>query len=202
MLYGVGFILLGYLFSTQIQQIAAALAKVGVGALGVVVGLGAVYIGFKYWERQRILRELRMARITVEELHRKQDAGEELVILDLRPGMELDLDPSLVPGAIHLGADEVERRHHEIPRDREVIVYCSCPNEVSSARVALLLYRKGVTRVRPLLGGIDAWRGRNYPLERVSGPPKDLRTNSPIPQADAPVAPSTLVDDNSTRRAA
>ena len=61
--------------------------------------------------------------------------------------------------------DEVERRQQEIPRDRDIILYCSCPNEVSSARAALLLHRRGILRVRPLLGGIDAWRERNYPTE-------------------------------------
>ena len=132
----------------------------------------ALYIGLKFWQRQRILRELRMARITVAELRQKQDAGEDLVILDLRSSVELNLDPSLIPGAVHLAVDEVEHRHHEIPRDREVIVYCSCPNEESSARVALLLHRKGVVRVRPLLGGIDAWRALNFPWEPTSRPPK------------------------------
>jgi rhodanese-related sulfurtransferase len=61
--------------------------------------------------------------------------------------------------------DEVERRQKEIPRDRDVILYCSCPNEVTSARVALLLHRKGIMRVRPLLGGIDAWRELKYPMD-------------------------------------
>jgi rhodanese-related sulfurtransferase len=61
--------------------------------------------------------------------------------------------------------EEVERRQQEIPRDRDIILYCSCPNEVTSARVALLLHRKGILRVRPLLGGIEAWRERNYPTE-------------------------------------
>ncbi len=164
------FILLGYLFRNQIQKLTTALASMGGSALGVAVGLVTLYIGFKYWQRQRILRELRMARITVSELRERQAAGENLVILDLRPGVELHLDPSLIPGAVHLAVDEVEQRHQEIPRDREVIVYCSCPNEVSSARVALLLHRKGITRVRPLLGGIDAWRELNYPLETASFP--------------------------------
>jgi rhodanese-related sulfurtransferase len=162
------------LFSNQIQQLAAALAHIGGSLLSLIVGLGVIYIGFKYWQRQRILRKLRMARITAAELRRKQIAGEEVVIIDLRPGEDLALDPSLIPGAIHLGMEEIEHRHQEIPRDREVIVYCSCPNEVSSARVALSLHRRGVTRVRPLLGGIDAWRGLNYPLETVSRPPKPV----------------------------
>jgi rhodanese-related sulfurtransferase len=71
--------------------------------------------------------------------------------------------------------DEVEHRQQEIPRDRDIILYCSCPNEVSSARIALLLQRKGFSRVRPLLGGIDAWRERNYPTElRAAGVTLDV----------------------------
>ena len=202
LLYGGGFICLGYVFSNQIQEIAAALARVGVGALGLVLALGVGYIGFKYWERQRILRKLRMARITAAELRQRQAAGEELVILDLRPGEELDLDPSGIPGAVHLAMEEVEHRHQEIPRDREVIVYCSCPNEVSSARVALQLHRKGITRVRPLLGGIDAWRDRNYPLEPTPHPPKGLSAISPIPQAAVPFDRGPALEDDATRRAA
>jgi len=129
-----------------------------------------------------------MARITAAELRRKQVAGEEVVIIDLRSGEDLALDPSLIPGAVHLGMEEIEHRHQEIPRDREVIVYCSCPNEVSSARVALSLHRRGVTRVRPLLGGIDAWRELNYPLEPASRPRKSL----------TPIHPGAAAQDKPT----
>jgi membrane protein DedA with SNARE-associated domain/rhodanese-related sulfurtransferase len=170
LLYVGCFILAGVLFSRQLEQVINALAGLGHGALGVVIGLAALYIGYKYYQRQRLLHELRMARITVDELHQKQEAGENLIILDLRSRLELDQDPALIRGAIHLAIEEVELRHHEIPRDRDIILYCSCPNEVSSARVALQLQRKGIARVRPLLGGIDAWRERNYPTQpRVGG---------------------------------
>src|SRR5205814_3194825 len=119
----------------------------------------------KYYQRQRLLEELRMARITVDELRQKQEAGENPVILDLRSHAELERNPALIHGALHMTLDEVQVRQREIPRDRDIILYCSCPNEVTSARVALLLQRKGILRVRPLLGGIDAWRERNYPTE-------------------------------------
>jgi rhodanese-related sulfurtransferase len=111
-----------------------------------------------------------MARITVDELHQKQEAGENPIILDLRSQLELEQDSSLIRGARHMTMDEVQLRHQEIPRDREIVLYCSCPNEVSSAKIALQLHRKGISRVRPLLGGIAAWRERNYPTElRGSG---------------------------------
>jgi membrane protein DedA with SNARE-associated domain/rhodanese-related sulfurtransferase len=165
LLYGGCFLALGFLFSNQIHEIASAISQIGGSALSLIGGLLAVYIGFKYWRRWRLLRELRMARITVNELRQKQVAGENLVILDLRSRAALEEDPSIIQGAIHLNVDDLENRHHEIPRDRDIVVYCSCPNEVTSARVALLLRSKGIVRVRPLLGGIDAWRELNYPLE-------------------------------------
>jgi membrane protein DedA with SNARE-associated domain len=164
-LHGGCFILVGVLFSQQLEQVINALAGLGRSAFGVLAGLVALYIAYRYFQRHRLLRELRIARITVDELHQKQEAGENPVILDLRPHVELEQDPSLIRGALHMSMEEVERRQHEIPRDRDVILYCSCPNEVSSARVALALRRNGIMRVRPLLGGIDAWRERNYPTE-------------------------------------
>jgi len=130
-----------------------------------VIALVTLYIGYKYYQRRRLLIELRMARITVDELHRKIEAGENLVILDLRPNSELDQEPLLIRGALHITLDELQLRHEEIPRDRDVVLYCSCPSEESSARAALLLRRNGIARVHPLLGGFDAWRERNYPTE-------------------------------------
>jgi rhodanese-related sulfurtransferase len=113
-----------------------------------------------------------MARITADELYQMQEAGENPFVLDLRSQLEFEQDSSLIRGALHMSVDEVHRRHVDIPRDRDVILYCSCPNEVTSARVALLLRRKGVSRVRPLLGGIDVWRRCNYPTElRIIGGP-------------------------------
>jgi membrane protein DedA with SNARE-associated domain/rhodanese-related sulfurtransferase len=182
LLYGGTFILVGVLFSHQLDQVIAALASLGGNALTVIVALAAAYIGFKFYQRQRLIKELRMARITVDELHQRQEAGEQPVILDLRSLSEIERDPAMIRGARHATMEDVDRRHGEIPRDREIVLYCSCPNEVSSAKLALLLRRKGITRVRPLLGGIDAWRERNYPTElRIIGvantPIDDLKSN-------------------------
>ena len=125
LLYGGCFILVGVLFSHQLEQIIDAAAGLGGGALGVVVGLAALYIGYKYFQRHRLLSELRMARITVDELHQKLETGENPIILDLRSQAELERDPALIRGARHITMDEVQARQHEIPRDRDIILYCS-----------------------------------------------------------------------------
>lgn len=164
-LYAGCYILVGVLFSRQLEQIINAFAGLGRGALGVVFALFALYIGYRYWQRQRLLSELRMARITVDELHQRQEAGESLLILDLRSHFELDQDPAVIRGAWHVTMDELRLRQQDIPRDRDIVLYCDCPNEVSSARMALRLRQEGILRVRPLLGGIAAWRKRNYPTD-------------------------------------
>jgi len=164
LLYAGSYILLGYLFRDQIEQIAAALAGLGKSALLVLAFLIAAYLGFKLWRRQMLLRELRMTRITVAELRQKLDAGENPLIFDLRanPGGGEEL---IIPGAVRISMDDIGKCSAEIPHDRDIIVYCACPNEVSAARVALKLRQKGFTRVRPLKGGIDAWRAHHAQMQ-------------------------------------
>lgn len=165
MLYTGCFLLLGVLFSSQLQRVADALDQLGKGALVLLGGLFAAYIAFKYIQRQRVLRKLRIARITAEELRQRQEVGGDVFIVDLRSPMAVQSDPYRIPGARHLLLDDVEKWLPNIPRDQEVVLYCSCPNEASAARAAFILYKRGITRVRPLLGGMDAWRELNYPLE-------------------------------------
>jgi membrane protein DedA with SNARE-associated domain/rhodanese-related sulfurtransferase len=164
-LYGGCLLGLGYVFNRQIDQILAALGRIGGSALGLLAVLIALFIAYKFWQRQRLLHELRTARITVSELRAMLQAGKAPPIFDLRSNAAVEEDPLLIQGAVHVGMEEIELRLNQFPRDQEIIVYCSCPNEVTSARFALQLKRKGFTRVRPLQGGIDAWREQNYPLE-------------------------------------
>ena len=170
-LYCGSLILLGYFFHNQLEQIVNALATVGGKAVFLMVAAVVGYIGYKFWQRERILRELRMAKITVEELRQKQEAGDPILILDLRSNASVEEDPLLIAGAVHLTPDDVEKRRSEFPRDKEIVVYCACPNEVTSARVALLLRKNGFMHVRPLLGGIDAWREQKYPMAPGSTAP-------------------------------
>ena len=70
-----------------------------------------------------------------------------------------------------MGVEELEQWHPEIPRNRDVIPYCACPNEVLAARIALRLKRSGITKIRPLAGGVDPWRARDFPVEAVVADP-------------------------------
>lgn len=161
------FLTLGYAFSGQIERIAERAASLGGGLLVLIIaGMGG-YIGYKIIARQRFLRELRISRITVEELKEKMDEGEEVMVVDLRHHLDFDADPETIPGAFRIDAKELEEKNDHLPRDREVILYCTCPNEATSARLALLLRRQGIKHIRPLQGGLDAWREQGYPVSGV-----------------------------------
>jgi rhodanese-related sulfurtransferase len=165
LMYCGSYMIVGFFFSDQVTQIGLAIRHFGGNIVILLLAISAAYIVFKYWERQRVLHKLRMARITVQELRQMQESGGSPVILDLRAQFELEKERTIISGAVHLDLSDVTKRAQDFPQDREIVVYCSCPNEVTSARVALQLHRKGFKRVRPLLGGVDAWRESNYPME-------------------------------------
>jgi membrane protein DedA with SNARE-associated domain len=119
------FLGLGYVFSGQIERIAEHAASLGGWLVVILVGALASYLGYKFIARRRFLRELRIARITVEELKRKLDAGEDLAIVDLRHSMDFDADPEIIPGAFRVDAKELEEKNELLPRDREIILYCT-----------------------------------------------------------------------------
>ena len=120
-----GFVGLGFVFSKQIGAVLAVALGLGATLVGLILGAVAVWILWKLVVRHRVIRSLRMARITAEELKRRLDAGEPIVILDLRHEVELVVDKTLIPGALRIAPDEIAARVQEIPRGREVVLYCS-----------------------------------------------------------------------------
>lgn len=117
---------LGYLFSDQIERIGEYVMRTG-ASLGIFVGGGlAAYILWKFFQRYRFLRALRIARITPEELKRKLDAGEDILLLDVRHPLEFQADPYMIPGALYLPLEELEQESDPVaPGKREVVLYCN-----------------------------------------------------------------------------
>lgn len=117
--------LAGYLFSPQLDRLGRYGARLGTGLLALLAAALVLYVAWKYYQRQKFIRELRVARITPEELLEKMKAGENLVVVDLRGSLDFEADGSKVQGAIHMLPSEVETRWEEIPRDRDVVLYCT-----------------------------------------------------------------------------
>ena len=155
----------GMLFKTQIQSVLVHLDRIGSVTGTVVAGALLGYVFYKWWERQRFYKELRMARISVGDLNALMKAGEQPIVVDVRSPTARTLEPRWIPGAIHVPVDDVSRHLAELPRDREIVVYCTCPSEASAARVAKLLINHGFKEVRPLHGGLDAWIEAGYAVD-------------------------------------
>ena len=116
---------LGYLFSSQLERVGYYALGLGSGLFLLLIGLFVAYIAWKYIDRQRFLRKLRIARISPEELKQKIDAGEEIVVVDLRSSVEFEAQGEKIPGALAMSPEELENRHDEIPRERDVVLYCT-----------------------------------------------------------------------------
>jgi membrane protein DedA with SNARE-associated domain/rhodanese-related sulfurtransferase len=155
----------GALFGKQVEYILAQIQQYGTVAVVVIGALLAAYIAFKWWERHRFYAALRMARISVDELYRLIDGGKRPVVVDVRSHIARGLEPRRIPGALLVPLNAVERHVKDLPRDRDIILYCTCPNESSAANAAKQLMRHGFTRVRPLYGGLDAWIAAGYAVE-------------------------------------
>jgi membrane protein DedA with SNARE-associated domain/rhodanese-related sulfurtransferase len=155
----------GMLFSSQIGWLLAHAERLGAVAGYGVAGLLVLYVAYKWWERRRFFRLLRMARISVAELYDMINAGAAPVIVDVRSATARALEPRWIPGALHVHSEDIARSLSGLPRDRDIIVYCSCPSEASAARVAKLLMNHGYERVRPLHGGLEAWIAAGYAVE-------------------------------------
>ncbi|HWX78506.1 MAG TPA: DedA family protein/thiosulfate sulfurtransferase GlpE [Steroidobacteraceae bacterium] len=158
----------GMLFSSQIERLLRNLDQIGsLAVMGALILLGG-YVGFKWWERRRFFKTLRMARISVAELFELIRAGAEPLIIDVRSPSARALEPQWIPGALHISLPDVGPHLKDLPRNRDIILYCTCPNEASAASVAKILMNHGFKRVRPLHGGLDAWRAAGYTVATSS----------------------------------
>jgi len=164
---------LGFIFSNQLDLVATHLVRMGAFiSLAVAIGL-SFYLFRKFARWLRFIRELRLARITPEQLNQKLKAGDDILILDLQHHHDSAAERLGIPGAVRINARALEQyRDVKIPPSREVVLYCDCPGEYTSARVALALHQKGIERVRPLAGGLRAWQAQGYPLAPEVSVPK------------------------------
>jgi len=157
----------GMIFKAQVERLLIQLDRYGSrAAAGAILLLGA-YIAYKWWERRRFYKMLRMARISVGELYDLIQKGAQPLIIDVRSATARELEPHWIPGAVAISIDQVDAHLKGLPRDRDIILYCTCPSEASAARVAKMLMNRGFKRVRPLQGGLEAWVAAGHPVTQA-----------------------------------
>jgi membrane protein DedA with SNARE-associated domain len=116
---------LGFLFVEQLEAVAGIAVRLGAGITLLLAASIAPWLGFKFYQRHRFMSHLRTTRISPEELKRRLDMGEAVTIIDLRHGLFSEMEKIKLPGALRITPEEFESRMPEIPRDREIILYCT-----------------------------------------------------------------------------
>ena len=154
---------IGYVFARQIDFVLAWMADHAALALIAVVGALASYIGFKAFERYRLGRYVDAARITIDELRELLSGEPRPFVVDVGSRLAHQSRPH-IPGARMLDLDAISRAQ-DFPIDQDIILYCACPNEESARRAAQILLGKGLKRVRPLMGGLNAWIEAGHAVE-------------------------------------
>ena len=155
--------MLGWIFRNAVDDVLAVIESAGRLGLAAIAGAFGLYVLVKFVQRQRLLRQLRMARVSVDELHSMLKGEPPPLLVDVRSSVSREA--GFIPGSLWVEVHAPDEQLNKLPVTDEVIVYCACPNEASAAVVAKRLMKAGFHRVRPLKGGIDAWVASGLPLE-------------------------------------
>jgi rhodanese-related sulfurtransferase len=173
LLWSTSALLIGRFFGDVLKRHPGALSTVGhfAGVLFILLLIG--FFCYRLYRQRAFLRQIRGAKIEPEQLKTMLDSGNDVYIVDLRHPLDYLPDPRRLPGAVLYRPETLVAEGAAIPRDRDVVLYCTCPSDATSARTALRLRKLGIYRVRPLKGGFEAWKRLGYPLE-----PMDQKTVS------------------------
>lgn len=164
LLWSLSVTLAGRFFGDFLKVHPEALAWVGHFAVLLFVVAIIAFLAVRIGKQRRFLSKVRSSRLEPEELKKMIDSGQPVYIVDLRHPLDYLPDPRVLPGAVRLTPDKLVERKDEIPLDRDIVLYCTCPSEASSGKMAITLRKLGIYRVRPLHGGFEGWRDKGYPL--------------------------------------
>ncbi len=165
---------IGRFFGDVLRVHHEALSWMGhfAGALFLLAVIGL--LGYRVWKQQAFLQQVRTSRLDPVELKRMLDGGQSPYIIDLRHPLRLPAGPRCYRARSGYSLETMMLRSEEVPRDRDVILYCTCPSEATAAKMAMKLRQNGIYRVRPLLGGFDQWKKLGYPLEAYEEQPASI----------------------------
>jgi rhodanese-related sulfurtransferase len=167
-LWGVVGLTVGVVFAAELEMVFAMISRLGRQAGMVVAVLLAIYVTYRWWRRRALMATLEKARITVDDLYALMNGDPLPVIFDIRSPEKRMLDPFTIPGALFADERELQKIIESYDKTRKLVIYCSCPNEVSAAWMAKTLRNAGFHDVVPLTGGLDAWRLAGFEVARLT----------------------------------
>jgi membrane protein DedA with SNARE-associated domain/rhodanese-related sulfurtransferase len=191
------FILAGRFFGDLAKKSAPFFSWLGHFAFFIFIAMVLAFLAHRIWKQRKFLQQVRELRLEPAELKSMMDAAEKNgttapFIVDLRHPLDYLPDPRVLPGALRIGPNELKQHSEIIPRDRDVILYCTCPSEETSAKLAMQLHKMGIYRVRPLRGGFDGWKEAGYPLVDyvTDAPTSGVVVENIMPATHTPTVPS------------
>jgi rhodanese-related sulfurtransferase len=129
----------------------------------IVLGL---LLGMAVFLRRRSRNQQKQdIRISVAELNRKINQSDPPVIVDLRHPLDVLASPQIIPGAIPIKPDELDSHLQNLPRNSEIVLYCTCPNDETSLSVYRQLQKHGFQNLKVLTGGLPAWKREKLQLQ-------------------------------------
>ncbi len=160
---------LGYLFSDQVDVAIRWAQHFGTAlAIAIVVPV-CLYAGWRGLALVRMIRILRLRRISPALLARKLKSPSKIAVLDLLEFEgKTDIErPEVIPGAFWVDPTRVRKSPHlVVPDDVDIVLYSSLGGDTVSARAAMALKRVGVDNVWVLQGGLKAWREQELPVSK------------------------------------
>ena len=124
-----------------------------------------------FWiKRTRDRRDMEQHSITAEALHSLLDSNREVLLYDVRQPLDLLADSEIIPGATRISPKELLLNPLLIPKDKDVVVYCTCPGDKTSRSVLHKAEAMNFFRVKFLKGGLAGWKAEGYPLEAYEKP--------------------------------
>ena len=175
-------LVIGAIFAQQIDMLMAGAGRLGRMLMVVVVALLLLYATYRWIRRRQLIKKLATARMEVGELYELIAAGHSPVLFDIRSREKRKLDPFVIPGTQFADERQLNEIIAKYAPDQKLVIYCSCPNEISAAWMAKQLNEAGFSDVLPLRGGLDAWRDSGRQLEPLN--------EEPAPEVHAGVAPA------------
>jgi rhodanese-related sulfurtransferase len=130
----------------------------------------AVFLAVVQTRRLRDRREMERHSITPEALHALLASSHEVLVIDVRQPLDLLGDSVIIPGAQWLAPEEVCANPSLLPKERDLVVYCTCPSEKTSRTILHRAIAMGFSRIKLLKGGLDGWRINGFPVEPYKNP--------------------------------
>jgi membrane protein DedA with SNARE-associated domain/rhodanese-related sulfurtransferase len=164
-------LIIGAIFAPQIDMLLAGAGRLGRMAGVIILALLLIYATYRWIRRRQLINKLATARMEIDELDKLIEAGQPPVLFDIRSREKRKLDPYVIPGTQFADERQLTDIIAKYAPDQKLVIYCSCPNEISAAWMAKQLNEAGFIDVLPLRGGLDAWRDSGRKIEPLDEEP-------------------------------